>query len=101
MLKILLVLAAVGALVFSARISSAHHDQAFVGQGTPARLTMSDLSRELKLVPGLTTGQSGGALLAGAGENDRPAAALVVYLAFILIGSVVGVALTRRVQREL
>jgi hypothetical protein len=101
MLKILLVLAAVGVLVFSARMSGVHHDQVFIGQGTAAGLTMSDLSRELKLVPGLTTPQAERSLLAGAGENDGPAAALVVYMACILVGSVVGVALTRRIQREL
>jgi len=36
-----------------------------------------------------------------AGEDNRPATALLLYGGFIVIGSVVGVGLARRVQREL
>jgi hypothetical protein len=101
MLKILLVLAAIGALVLSARLTYARPDRAFARQGQAVGLAMSDISRELNLVPGLSADQAQRPLLASAGESDRPAAALLVYLAFILISSVVGVALTRRVQRQL
>ena len=97
--KILLMLAAISVLIFSARFGDPRTEQPVASRSASVGAALSTLSRGFDGVSSLNGQQAGDTLLAD--QGDGPAAALLVYLAVILVGSVFGVAMTRRIPREL
>jgi hypothetical protein len=113
MFKVILILAAIALLALSAELSRARSvesdqfaDLAFSGGeeggsstglailAPPGRALDAPMPSAERLSQAATARPAGG-------EDNRPATALLLYGAFIVIGSVVGVGLARRVQREL
>jgi hypothetical protein len=110
MYKVIIVFAAIGILAFSASQTYARPDQARTDRDQA--LESAAPYRHQIVAGGKFTGPVGVPeptaepeqrllLSSGDSERDRPAAALLVYLACILVGSAVGVGLVRRNQREL
>jgi hypothetical protein len=99
--KILLMFAAMSVLILSARLSYVRPEpQADVSRASVGA-AIGTLSGGFESMPSLDTQRTADVLLARADQADRPAAALLVYLAVILVGSVFGIAMTRRIPREL
>jgi hypothetical protein len=99
--KILLMLAAMSVLILSARLTYIRPEPSLAVHSPSVNAAIGNLSRGLEGVSGISSPQATEALLPGAERSDRPAAALLVYLAVILVGSVFGIAMTRRIPREL
>jgi hypothetical protein len=117
MFKVILILAAIALLALSAELSRARSgplslesnqvaDLGFTGgeegAGSTGLAILAPPGRALDAAvpPAERLSQAATAQPAG-GEDNRPATALLLYGALIVIGSVVGVGLARRVQREL
>lgn len=117
MFKVILILAAIALLALSAELSRARSDPLSLesdqvadlgftggeeGAGSTGLAILAPAGRALDAAvpPAERLPQAATARPAG-GEDNRPATALLLYGALIVIGSVVGVGLARRVQREL
>ena len=96
--KILLVLAAISVLIFSAQVGDVRSPQPVASHSASVGAAIGNLSRSFDGVSGLTRQPAKDTLLSD--QGDGPAVALLVYLALILVGSVFGVVMTRRIPRE-
>jgi len=117
MFKVIVILAAIALLVLSAELSRARSDPlslesdqvadlAFTGgeegAGSTGLAILAPPGRALDAaVPSAERLSQATTARPSGGEDNRPATALLLYGAFIVIGSVVGVGLARRIQREL
>ena len=105
MYKVILTLAAIGILAFSAGLTYARPDQGQPIESAAAQrqpLAASHGPGAGSRAPEPTAQPAPRLLLAeDVDERDQPAPALLVYLACILVGSAVGVGLVRRSQRQL
>jgi hypothetical protein len=99
--KILLMLVAMSVLILSAPLTYAHSDRATAPRTPSVGTAINNLSRSFDGVSGLASQPSAGVLLPSADTDKRPAAALLVYLSAVLVGSIFGVVLIRRIPREL
>ena len=95
MYKVLFVLMAIGVLAFSASQPYARPNQLRSAQRQLAELGASSGAFAQRAAPAQPL-----QLQVADGVNDAPAPALLIYLGCILVGSLVGVGLVRRSQRE-
>ena len=102
MYKIILLLAAILLLVLSAGLTSARPDHMLAPGDSNAGLAMLAAPVDSSEPVGRTaTGLSAGSPLQRADKADGPAPALLVYIAFIVLGSCLGIGMVRRHQRGL
>jgi hypothetical protein len=102
MYKIILILAAILLLVLSAGLTPARPDHVLAPGDAKAGLAMLAVPVGSSEPIGRTaTDLSAGSPLQRADKADGPAPALLVYIAFIALGSCLGIGMVRRNQRGL